>query len=93
MEIKIKGYTGTFAENKDTAKDLRENILKPMIEIGEPIILNFSSIDSTTQSFVHALISDIFQTNGEAALEFIEFKSCNTAVKSLIRTVINYSLD
>ncbi len=93
MEIVIEDYTGTFAENKDTARELRENLIKPMVFIGDKIILNFKNIDSTTQSFVHALISETFQKEGEHALDLIEFKSCNIAVKSLVKTVINYSLD
>lgn len=93
MEIRIIDYTGTFAENKDTAKALRENQIKPRLTQKQKVILNFYNIDSTTQSFVHALISEVLQNDGEEILELLEFKSCNSAVKSLVRTVINYSLD
>ena len=93
MELNIKDHTGNFAENKDTAKYLRVNQISQSIEKKEIVILNFKGVDSTTQSFVHALISDIFQKYGEEALKFFEFKNCNKPVKSLITTVINYSME
>ena len=93
MKIKIAEFAGSFAENKDVAKDLRENYISPSQEKGEVIDLNFKGVDSTTQSFVHALISEIFQTRGEKALDLFEFSDCNKPVKSLITTVINYSLE
>ena len=82
-----------FAEDKDIAKAIREDYLKKYITSNEKVILNFNEIDSSTQSFIHALISEIFQKYGETALGLIEFKNCNVAIKSLIATVINYSLE
>lgn len=93
MEIIIKNYTGSFAENKDVAKQLREDKIIPANDAGEIITLDFVGVDSSTQSFIHALISEIFQINGEKCLDMFIFKNCNKAVKSLIGTVINYSLE
>jgi len=93
MKLMIKDYTGNFAENKDVAKNLRMNQIEPTFKNREVIILDFKNIDSTTQSFIHALISEIFQKNGESALQLFEFKNCNKPVKSLITTVINYSME
>jgi hypothetical protein len=93
-EIRICDYCGNFAENKDAAKKIRENVIKPAIEkCNFPIKIDFDNVDSSTQSFVHALISSIFQRNGENMLEYFEFIKCNKAIQSLIRTVINYSLE
>lgn len=93
IEIKIMDFCSNFAEDKDIAKAIREDYLKKHITSNEKVILNFNEIDSSTQSFIHALISEIFQKYGETALELIEFKNCNVAVRSLIATVINYSLE
>lgn len=93
MELIIKEHTGNFAENKDTARELRIGDIIPAIKKKETVILDFKNVDSTTQSFVHALISEIFQNYGEEALDFFEFKNCNKPVKSLITTVINYSME
>ena len=93
MEIIIEKHTGNFAENKDTAAKLRESFIRPALVKNEPIILDFKNVDSTTQSFIHALISKIFQEIGEPALDVFEFRNCSIPVKSLVSTVISYSLD
>ncbi|MBC7865721.1 MAG: STAS-like domain-containing protein [Bacteroidia bacterium] len=89
----ISDLVGNFAENKDDARDLRVNNLKPLVDKGEKICLDFKGVDSSTQSFIHALISEFFQENGEDSLGVFEFKNCNKAVQTLITTVINYSLE
>jgi hypothetical protein len=94
MIVKLKDKCGSFAEDKDIARDIREKIIRPSFDkTGEVIILDFSGVDSTTQSFIHALISDFFQKYGEHALDRFEFKRCSKSVKSLITAVINYSLE
>jgi hypothetical protein len=93
MEINIYKLTGTFAENKDTAAKLRKEIIEPTLNRGERIIIDFKRIDSSTQSFIHALISNSFQKIGEEALNLFEFKNCSQSVKTLITAVINYSLE
>jgi hypothetical protein len=94
MRINIIDYSDTFAENKDVAKDLRENYIYPAyLNTSEEIILNFFKIDSASQSFIHALISDLLQKQGESVLDRLVFEKCKASVKSLITTVINYSLE
>jgi hypothetical protein len=94
MKILIKEHCGSFAENKDQASNIRESHIRPELEsTNNVIVLDFSGVDSSTQSFVHALISGFFQDLGEKALERFEFHNCSKAVKSLVSTVINYSLE
>lgn len=93
QHIRIIEVAGEFAENKDKARYLRENFIKQAMNKGEGMILDFSGVDSTTQSFVHAMLSDVISTHKETALELLEFKGCNGAVRSLVTTVVNYSLE
>jgi len=93
MIVSIEEICGSFAENKDQAREVRENFIKARLAKKQPITLDFTGVDSSTQSFIHALISAVFQDYGEAALERVQFKGCNKAVQSLITTVINYSLE
>ena len=93
MIISIKDKCGDFAENKDIARNIRHEISPIYNSTNEIITFDFSNVDSSTQSFIHALISEFFQNNGESALERFEFKNCSKPVKSLITTVINYSLE
>lgn len=94
MIIIIKEHCGSFAENKDVAKKLREEYILPSFKSKvKKITIDFSEIDSSTQSFIHALLSDVFRTHGGKALSRIQFKGCNKPIKSLVGTVINYSLE
>ncbi len=94
MNISISDYCGNYAENKDHARDIRQRLLLPALKSkSDQIVLDFDGIDSATQSFIHALISEGFQKYGGKVLNRMEFKNCNKAVKSLITTVINYSLE
>ena len=93
MTVTMQEICGSFAENKDQAKELRENFIKPALARKTRVILDFTGVDSSTQSFIHALISAVFQEHGERTLEKITFKGCNKALQSLITTVINYSLE
>lgn len=93
MKISIRKVAGSFAENKDIAKEIRLKYINPSIKKNEGVILDFKGVDSSTQSFIHAMISEAFQKNGINALDFFEFKNCNKPIKSLIATVVNYSLE
>jgi len=54
------------------------------------VVLNFNGIDAATQSFVHALISDLIRKYGDEVLERISFKSCNETVQKIIGIVVEY---
>ena len=88
--IEIYACAGAFAENKDVARDLRLNEIIPALERGEEIVLDFERVGATTQSFIHALISDLLRKHGSAVLDRIEFKSCNDTVKKIITLVSDY---
>lgn len=90
MEIKIVKITGSFAENKDSARDIRLNKIIPALEKGEEIILDFEGIEGATQSFVHALISDVIRRYGAEVLDKISFKNCNETVRKIIEMVVEY---
>jgi hypothetical protein len=94
ITIYINADCGNFAEDKDIAKKYREEKIKTAIKAGNlPIRIIFRDVDSSTQSFIHAMLSEIFQEFGEKALDIFEFSECNKAIESLISTVINYSLE
>ena len=88
--IAIHACAGAFAENKDIARDLRIHEMIPALERKEHLILDFERVDATTQSFIHALISDLLRKYGSDVLDRIEFKSCNDTVKKIITIVVDY---
>lgn len=90
MHIKLFKQIGPFAENKDTARDIRLNKLIPALEKGKKIVLDFEKVEGATQSFIHALISDLIRKYGNEILDKIQFKSCNETVKGIITIVVDY---
>ena len=89
-EIKMVDLVGTFAENKDKARSLRINTIIPALNKNQDVILDFDGVDGTTQSFIHALISDIIRKKGINVLDKLFFKNCNSTVKQIIQIVVEY---
>ncbi len=92
-EINLFEKVGAFAENKDTARDIRLQEIIPNLDKGEDVILDFEKVESTTQSFIHALISDIIRKKGIDVLDKIKFKNCNDTIKKIINIVTDYMQD
>jgi anti-sigma regulatory factor (Ser/Thr protein kinase) len=88
--IVIFDKAGEFAENKDIARDIRVREILPALEKNEDVTLDFQRVGAATQSFVHALISDVLRKYSDDALDRISFKSCNETVKQIISIVVDY---
>lgn len=90
IQVKLFKKTGPFAENKDVAREIRLKRLIPALEKGKKIILDFEDVEGATQSFVHALISDLIRKYGNEVLDEIKFKSCNEVVREIVSIVVDY---
>lgn len=90
IEINIFQKAGAFAENKDIARDIRLNEILPGLNNKDEITLNFANVDAATQSFIHALISDVLRIHGRDVLDRIYFKSCTVSVRKVIDIVVDY---
>ena len=88
--IKIYKLAGQFADNKDLARELRLNKLIPALEKNQNVIIDFEQVEGATQSFIHALISDLIRKYGNEVIEKIQFKSCNETIKGIITIVVDY---
>jgi hypothetical protein len=91
--VNIRDLAGDFAENKDIAAGIRRETIEPELAKGKQVVLNFAGVDLTTQSFIHALISNALRQRGEIALELMEFKKCSKLVRGIVETVVQYSLE
>ena len=49
--IVIYESAGSFAENKDLAREIRESSIKPALGNGEEVVLDFDGVTLATQSF------------------------------------------
>lgn len=88
--IHIKTFAGSFAENKDIARQLRLESIEPAIKEDKILIIDFTGVDGVTQSFAHALISDVIRKYSSDVLDRIKFKNCNEEVKAIISIVVDY---
>jgi hypothetical protein len=91
--ISLKPLIGDFAEDKDTAASLRERQIRQALAGRQRVVLDFKGVRVATQSFVHALLSDVLRTQGETVLDHITFRDCTKAVQGIIETVVQYSLE
>ena len=88
--IKIFKEVGQFAGDKDIARDIRLSKLIPALGKKKNIVLDFEKVEGATQSFIHALISDLIRRYGNEALDSIQFKSCNDTIRGIISIVVDY---
>ena len=88
--VRLVEIVGSFAENKDLARDIRINEITPSLVRGDEVILDFAGVDSATQSFIHALISDLIRKQGADVLDRIVFRNCTESVKGVISIVTRY---
>lgn len=88
--IKIFKFAGEFAENKDIARKIRVDLIMPPLRKGDEIVLDFAKVGSATQSFIHALLSELIRESGSEVLDQIAFKNCNETVKGIINIVVDY---
>ena len=88
--IVIFDKAGAFAENKDVARDIRKQEIIPALDKNDEVIIDFQRVTGTTQSFIHALISEILRKYGNDILDRIAFKSCNDTVRQMISMVVDY---
>lgn len=88
--IRLLPKTGVFAENKDIARDIRIKYITPLLERNGEITLDFKGVESATQSFVHALISELIRSFGSGILDNIYFKNCNKSIREIINIVVDY---
>ncbi len=93
LTVAMRTLVGAFAEDKDRAKSIRENILWPHIKIGGAVELDFAHVDDATQSFIHALLSELIRETHAEALDLIYFKNCNETVKGIINMVVEYMVE
>jgi hypothetical protein len=93
QEVEISVFSelqSTFAENKDSAREIRLRKIFPALRSGKNVVLDFAKIESATQSFIHALISDVIRLEGVSVLDRVSFKNCNEIVRAIIEIVVAY---
>ena len=89
--ISIFQKAGNFAENKDVARDIRLHDILPALEKGsDDVVLDFEGVTGATQSFIHALLSQLIRDYGDAIFIRLMFKNCNATVQQVVNIVADY---
>jgi hypothetical protein len=88
--IELFPIIGTFGEDKDAAREIRLKQVVPALEAGDNIVFDFIKVDSITQSFCHALLSDLIRNFGIDVLDRISFANCTEEVRGIIEIVSEY---
>lgn len=91
--IRLNDLIGSLAEDKDVARKLRQDKLWPHIKNGDEVVLDFEGVEDITQSFAHALLSELIRETQGEVLDLIYFKNCNETVKIIINMVTDYMTD
>ena len=88
--IHMRSYIGDFAENKDIAKKLRIEQIMPALSKRNDVELDFDGVNGSTQSFIHALISDPIREFKDVAFDNLIFKNANKDIQAVISVVYRY---
>lgn len=88
--IQMQKMVGSFAENKDTAKKIRVESIMPALSRNNEVEIDFSRVDGSTQSFIHALISDPIREYRDTAFDKLIFKGANEDIRAVISIVYRY---
>ena len=88
--IKMLELVGEFAENKDTAKDIRINQLLPALENEQSVTFDFDGVKGATQSFIHALVSDALRKYPDTVYDDVFYKNTNEEIQKIITIVYRY---
>lgn len=90
--MRIFSSVGDFAGDKDAAAHIRDTYVRPNLEKGRAVLLDFTGVELATQSFVHALLAAVVREDPDS-LETIDFEGCNDSVRELIQLVVDYAQD
>jgi hypothetical protein len=78
-----------FVEDNQAAIRVREGDIRTRIERGEGVLLDFKDVRAPTQSFVHALLSEIFKIPGSLAR--LSFVNCTPSAREVLKAVAAYA--
>jgi hypothetical protein len=78
-----------FLEDVEHARRVRDEEIRPLIENGQLVVLDFGGTRFVTQSFVHALLNEVFKIPG--SLFRLSFLNCSKSTEEAIRAVAAYS--
>lgn len=83
--VRIREFDG----DNDVALRLRKEEILPRVEKGEPVVVDFTDVRVPAQSFVHALLAEVFQVRG--SLVRLSFLNCTPSARAVLGMVAAYA--
>ncbi len=82
-------HAAEFEEDTEIAARIRTQEIRPRIEQGQGVIVDFKGLRAPTQSFVHALLYEVLKIPG--GLVGLSFRNCTASAKEVIKAVAAYA--
>ena len=79
-----------FEEDVEEATRVQKVRIEKSLEVGKPVVLDFSEMRFATQSFVHALIYKLLR-DGKFVASDLLVANCSAATREVILTVVGYA--
>ena len=89
MESAFTVRVRDFEENNQVAVRIRDAEIRPRVERGDTVVIDFSGVRSPTQSFVHALLAEVFRIPG--SLVRLSFLDCSRPAREILKAVAAYA--
>lgn len=89
VEVSARVRVREFDENNERAVRIREEQIRPRLEAGDTVWIDFEGVRSPTQSFVHALLAEMFKIPG--SLVRMSFLNCTPSAREIVKAVATYA--
>lgn len=92
VRVHVAPDARALAVDRPRARRLADEQVAPLLAEGRSVQLDFSGTRVATQSFCHALLSELFREHGVELLDRVRFIACSAQVEPLIRLAVNAGL-
>lgn len=89
LYLSVYNYFGRHADVKSEAIQYRDRHLLPAVDMGKTIVIDFADVDSSTHSFLNALLASSIRRMGLMAYKRIRIVNASNE----IRETVDYVLD
>ncbi len=88
QQVELIDVSGIL-EDVEAAESVRRQTIIPLVNSGRQVVIDFGKPRFVTQSFVHALLNEVFLIPG--SLTRLMFRGCTKSTQEAIRLVAAYS--
>jgi hypothetical protein len=92
-ELNIADELGTHLADVDRGIAFRRCRLEPTLATGSTLVLDFTGVRHSNDSFMNGLLTALFEAHGEQLLERVTFRGCNAIIRVLIEGAIALGLE